>query len=142
VTIRRFYEAMFLVDSNWATTNWQETLDTVTNVVQRYDGKIRRIEKWGDRKLAYPIRIERTVHRRGTYLLLALELPTGAPNQILHDLQLDPRFLRTLTQVRRDDEIDKIFDVFPAMESLKRRRDGEELPEADEVVAEAEGEGR
>lgn len=132
---KRFYESMFLVDSNWATTNWQECEDKVREMIEKYSGTIRRLEKKWDRRLAYPIKIERTVHRKGTYILSAVELPTDAPNQIKRDAELDPRFLRTLFVARRDDEIDKIFDDFPEFDVHRRRGEGAE--EGGEASAES-----
>lgn len=122
---KRFYESMFLVDSNWANSNWQECTDTVTAIVEKYNGSVRRLERWADRQLKYPIKIERTIHRRGTYILTALEMPTEAPNQVQREVRLDPRFLRALFVIRRDDEIEKIFDKFPEIDSYRRRGDGE-----------------
>lgn len=116
----RFYEGMFLVDANWAANSFDEVQSTVQGLVEKVGGKVRRMERWDDRRLAYPIYIERTVHRRGTYVLTSSELPNNGPGDLYREVELDTRFLRCLILQRRADEIDRIFDQFEDLDARRR----------------------
>lgn len=88
------YEGMFLVDNRHANRDWQRVVDLVETMVSRHGGRVIRCEKWGERKLAYPIR----GNRRGTYLLAYFEADGEAPNAIYGDAQISfsDTFLRAL----------------------------------------------
>ena len=134
----RFYEMMFLVDSNWIANEGEAGYQALESRIQKHGGRIIRLDKWDDRKLAYPIKVERTTHKRGTYVLAAVEGPTTAPALIRRDCEFDPNTLRVLILSRRDDEIEKIFDPFPETDSRGRPIPPEELEARAQAEAEAE----
>ncbi|MGE0433039.1 MAG: 30S ribosomal protein S6 [Planctomycetota bacterium] len=129
IVSNRFYEGMFLVDANWAANSFDEVQSVVQGLVEKVGGSLRRLEKWQDRRLEYPIYIERTVHRRGCYVLTSSELPNNGPSDLYREIELDTRFLRCLILKRRADEIDRIFDQF---EDLDARRRGSGDDEGDD----------
>ena len=116
----RFYEGMFLVDSSWANKAADEVVATITELVEKYNGSIIRLEKWEERKLAYSIKIERTIHKRGVYYLSALKLEPSSVNKIYNDIKLNTSFIRAQLIVKQEDEIDKIFLPFPTLEQWRR----------------------
>lgn len=119
----RFYECMFLVDANWASNDFDGVVASIEEKVTKHGGTIRRLERWQDerqRRLAYPIKRERVLHKFGAFILCALELPPEAPREIAREVELDSHFLRALILQRRDDEIDRIFESFPETDSRGR----------------------
>ena len=126
---------MFLVDANWAANSFDEVQSTVQGLVEKVGGTIRRMERWDDRRLAYPIYIERTVHRRGTYVLTSSELPANGPGDLYREIELDTRFLRCMIIKRREDEIDRIFDQFEDLDARRRgtSEDGEDDVDGDDA---------
>ncbi|MCD4658181.1 MAG: 30S ribosomal protein S6 [Planctomycetes bacterium] len=117
---QRFYEGMFLVDSSWANKQADEVVAAITEMVDRYNGSRIRLEKWEERNLAYSIKIERTVHKRGVYYLSALKLEPSSINKIYHEIKLNTSFIRAQFLQKREDEIDKIFLQFPTLEQWRR----------------------
>ena len=61
----KLYEAMFLVDSAEATTDWDGVTATIKNILEKAGAEIVSIRKWDDRKLAYEIKGK----GKGTYIL-------------------------------------------------------------------------
>ena len=120
MTNTRFYEGMFLVDSSWANRSKDEVIETITGWIEKFNGKILRLEKWEERKLAYAIKIERTIHKRGVYYLGAIELPPKAVNEIYSEIKLNTNFLRAQFLQRSASEIDRIYLPFPTLEQWRR----------------------
>ena len=129
----RDYEAMFLVENNWAANHFDEVEAAVRDKVEKHGGSIERLERWGGekgRRLAYPIKRERKTHTMGTYVLCHLKLDSDGPNHIYREVELDSNFLRALVLQRREDELDLIFATFPDTDSR-----GRPLPEGAEGEA-------
>jgi small subunit ribosomal protein S6 len=96
---KRLYEALFLVDSAEAASDWQGINDHVKKIIERNEAEILSIRKWDERPLAYPI----MGRKRGTYILVyfnALCVKLGA---IERDAQLSERILRVI--ILRGDHI-------------------------------------
>ena len=62
---KKLYEAMFLVDSAQAGSDWDGTMAVINRVLERADADVVALRKWDDRKLAYDIEHK----ERGTYIL-------------------------------------------------------------------------
>jgi len=60
------YEAMFVVDANRGGSEFPESIRHIVGLLTRHEVKIERIEKWDERKLAYPINNV----KRGIYVLV------------------------------------------------------------------------
>ena len=91
------YEALFLLDSGYATANWDAVVKQIVGLLERRGSEIIRLVKWDDRRLAYEIQ-----HRkRGTYVLSYFRAPNDAPVQIERDVQLSETILRVLI-IRRE----------------------------------------
>lgn len=86
------YEAMFLVDTRHANRDWDRVVDQVKEMVTKHGGEIVRCEKWGERKLAYPI----AGNKRGVYLLVYFQADGETPNEVYREVELSETFLRAL----------------------------------------------
>lgn len=91
------YEAMFLMDGGHAAAHWNERIEEIKGILERYGCRIIRLVKWDDRRLAYPVQH----HKRGTYVLCYYEAPREANSRIERDVQLSENLLRVLV-VRRE----------------------------------------
>lgn len=85
------YEAMFLLD-NAKASDWDSVVGHVHDILKKRGAQVAGTEKWGERKLAYPV----NGHRRGTYMQVYFEAPTGAITDIKRDCQLSEAILRCL----------------------------------------------
>lgn len=86
------YEGMFLLDNDAVRAGWNAAKHHITDLVAKHGGKVVCARRWGERKLAYPVR----GRRRATYLLAYYEMPrTGIP-PFVRDLDLSESLLRYL----------------------------------------------
>ena len=59
------YEAMFLVDSAEAASDWEGINQVITGILEKFDAEIVSSRKWDEAKLAYDVNGK----GRGTYIL-------------------------------------------------------------------------
>lgn len=90
--IIRKYEGLFLIDNTHATKEWDAAVNHVHEMLQKHEAEILSSEKWGERKLAYKIKGQ----KRGTYLLILFNAPTGAVTNINQSSLLSEIILRCL----------------------------------------------
>ena len=98
-TVKRLYEALFLVDSGEAASDWQGINDHVKKIMERNEAEILSIRKWDERPLAYPI----MGRKRGTYILVYFNALCAKLSVIERDTQLSERILRVI--ILRGDHI-------------------------------------
>jgi len=92
VTKKKLYEAMFLVDSADAGSDWDGVIGAITKALERAKVDIVSIKKWDDRRLAYEIRRS----ARGTYILCYFRSDGQNNNQIETAVQLSEKIIRVL----------------------------------------------
>lgn len=92
VTKKKLYEAMFLVDSALAASDWEGTNAAIERIIERAEAEIVSKEKWDERKLAYEIRGK----ARGTYILCYFNASGNKIHQIERDVQLSENIMRVL----------------------------------------------
>jgi small subunit ribosomal protein S6 len=91
-TVKRLYEAMFLVDSGQAASEWDGIIGLIENILKRADAEVVCLRKWSDRKLAYDIE-----HKgRGTYILCYFKADGRKIAGIERDVRLSERIMRSL----------------------------------------------
>jgi ribosomal protein S6 len=86
------YEGLFLIEPTVAAKEWDKTQDEILKLIAKHNGKIVSSNKWGERKLAYPVRN----HKRGTYLLAYIEIEMAGIAKLRHDCELSDTILRVL----------------------------------------------
>ncbi|MBI4565906.1 MAG: 30S ribosomal protein S6 [Planctomycetes bacterium] len=86
------YEGMFLVDPTVAQREWPKVVEELERVVKKNGASVVQISKWGERKLAFPVR----KCARGTYVLVYVDAPEQAVGKIRADFQLSEVVLRSL----------------------------------------------
>lgn len=133
------YEVMLLVDPNWYNRSADDADRTLTGLFEKHGGAVERHEKWDERKLAYPIRVEQTMHRRGIYWLCAVKLDPATVTPLRADLELSPNVIRSLILARDEVEFSLIFDPFPEIASRRRTDSDEEGAEGEGQPAEGDG---
>ncbi len=111
----KFYEAMFLVDPLQAATNYNKVREHIHEILNKYKAKIIKEGKWADRTLAYPIRQQ----RKGTYILVYLELEPGNVSKIESDCQLSEIVLRVLILAKTKADIEKVLNRAKAEAAAK-----------------------
>ena len=105
-TTKKLYEAMFLVDSAQAGSDWDGTMATLNRVLERAEAEVVTIRKWADRKLAYEID-----HKsRGTYVLCFFKADPSVISAMEKDVLLSEKIMRamiTSTEGRSEKVLEK-----------------------------------
>lgn len=123
----RHYEIVFLVHPDQS--------DQVPAMIKRYqalisenDGRIHRLEDWGRRQLAYPIKKVRKAH----YVLLNIECNDKTLDEIKTNFRYNDAILRNLI-LRREGAITDPSPMAPGRAESSKR-----VPQAEEQLEETE----
>lgn len=98
----RVYELLFIADSNLGEPEVDALAAQVQGYLEKEGGKIQKLEKWGKKRLAYPI----GRHREGSYVLLVVEGGSALVKEVERRLRVTDGVIRFLT-VRVDDDLRK-----------------------------------
>ncbi len=128
----RMYEGLFLIDNAHASTEWDNVVKHIHDILQKNGAEILKTEKWGEKKLAYKVK----GHKRGTYLLIHFNAKNSAIATVRRDFHLSDYVVRFL--IVKDDKIEdlsQIGAVVPAVE-----KDVDKIPEIPVIDISAENE--
>lgn len=112
----RHYEIVFMVHPDQS-EQVPSMLDRYKTIVQKDHGKIHRLEDWGRRQLAYPIKKVRKAH----YVLMNVECNQAALDEIENAFRYNDAILRHLT-LRRNEAISKPSPIMKEMAHKERER--------------------
>ncbi len=117
----KIYETTFIMDPQLLDEGWERTIARYSEIITR-NGQIKRTERWGLRRLAYPIK-KRT---QGYYVHIVHESSPSVPREMERQFLLDENCLRYLTV---------LADNPMYLEEMDKRRAARE--EAEAAAAEA-----
>jgi small subunit ribosomal protein S6 len=89
---KNLYEAMIVVDIAKGGSEFPEVISHIADIINRQSADIDRIEKWEERKFAYPIKGV----KRGIYILSYFEAEGEAISEIRRLFRLSEQVLRVL----------------------------------------------
>jgi len=89
---KKLYEAMFLVDSALAASDWDGINTTIKSILERVAAEIVSIRKWDERRLAYAINGK----TRGTYILCYFKADGQRIREAEREIQLSEQIMRVL----------------------------------------------
>jgi small subunit ribosomal protein S6 len=87
------YENVFIARQDLSTAQVEALTDTFANLVAEQGGKVEKREYWGLRNLAYRIK----KNRKGHYVLLNLDAPPAAVNELKRNMGISEDVIRELT---------------------------------------------
>lgn len=122
----RMYEGLFLIDNAHASMEWENVVKHIQDVLQKNGAEILKIEKWGEKKLAYKIKS----HKRGTYLLIHFNAKNTAITAIRRDFQLSEHIIRSL--IVKDDKIEELSQI--GLSEVPVENDDSKISEIAETV--------
>jgi small subunit ribosomal protein S6 len=120
---KNLYEAMFLVDSNLAGSDWDGVLATIKNILERAQAEIVSLRKWGDRRLAYEINHK----NKGTYILCYFRADGNRIQDIERNVRLSERIMRVLILNAENRKIEDIKKDISDVQVGKHKKDKPEL---------------
>jgi small subunit ribosomal protein S6 len=107
---------MFLVDSALASDDWDVMINTIQNLLARYDADIESIKKWDSRRLAY--KINGKIY--GMYILAYFRIDGTKISSIERDVQLSENIMRVM--ILRTDRMSKEdLEKDTPMDKVERR---------------------
>ncbi len=89
----RGYETMCIVHPEIVGDAYTAILEKFKGILADQKATLLKVDEWGERKLAYPIRKQ----ERGTYVLFFFEAETDALNEFERRLRLDESIMRFQT---------------------------------------------
>ncbi|MCX5615104.1 30S ribosomal protein S6 [Bombella saccharophila] len=95
------YETVLIARNDVSQAQVEALVETISTLLGEHGGTIRKREFWGLRTLAYRIK----KNRKGHYVLLGIEAPVEAMNELTRQMGLNEDVLRLMTL--RVDEIDE-----------------------------------
>jgi small subunit ribosomal protein S6 len=120
---KNLYEAMFLVDSNMAGSDWDGVLATIKNILERAQAEIVSLRKWGDRRLAYEINHK----NKGTYILCYFRADGNRIQDIERNVRLSERIMRVLILNAENRKIEDMEKDISDVQAGKHKKDKPEL---------------
>ena len=110
------YETIYISRPDLGEESQKEAHDKIVSYIGENGGEVLVEEKWGRRKLAYPI--QKLTH--ANYVLLDYVGPADLPAKVERLIRLDDRFIRFLTVLL--DENVEVDNVKEAAETRHKRR--------------------
>jgi len=135
---KKLYEAMFLVDSAVAASDWGAVETKIRNILQRAKTEIVSIRRWDERELAYEINGQ----GRGTYVLSYFRSEGKTNSDIERDVQLSEQIMRVLILCAEGRDKEDIDKDTPAMLAEKDKQGAAQatIKESEELRPSAEQE--
>lgn len=94
------YELIYIIQPKLDEDGVNGVNERVTQAIAGQEGQVVSTEKWGQRKLAYPIQN----HFMGNYVLHNVEMPPGGVTEVERVMRLHEDIIRFLV-VRKEDEV-------------------------------------
>jgi small subunit ribosomal protein S6 len=95
----RKYEVIFIIHPDLDDTSFEEIVERVKEWINEAGGKVDKVDLWGKRKLAYPIRKQ----LEGQYVLLNTEMPPTFFSELERNLRLLESVMRFII-VQQEEE--------------------------------------
>ena len=113
----RVYESVIIVNSSLHEDTLNRIVSNCENIIEKNGGKLRVTDKWGKRRLAYPI----NKFQYGYYVLFEFEAPPQLIGELEREYRLNENILRFMT-IHRDKKA-------ILAEQRKKEKDEHELEE-------------
>jgi small subunit ribosomal protein S6 len=144
--VRRDYELGFILNPEVSEEQTRAILERIERIVSNYDGQVVRVNQWGRRRLAYPIKH----YRDGNYVFIDMILAPETVLELDRTLKVSEEVLRHLIKRREpkavQEEREAQAAAAPAQDQEPAAAAPEPEPEAElqapaEQPAEPESEG-
>ncbi|MCF6202964.1 MAG: 30S ribosomal protein S6 [Methylococcaceae bacterium] len=131
----RHYEIIFLVHPDQS-SQVQGMIDRYKTIIEDASGKIHRLEDWGRRHLAYPIKKIHKAH----YVLMNIECDQATLEELESGFRFNDAILRSMTLAKKEAVTDASLIASANAEEQKKETESKkvevEQPKVEEKVAE------
>ena len=87
------YETVLIIDPAVDEAGVDKQVEKYSELIKKHQGEIGLVEKWGRRKMTYPI----NSRREGFYVCLQYNSPAALPAELNRNIRLDESIIRHLT---------------------------------------------
>jgi len=94
----RIYETIFILDPSLSDDVFEGEIKKVTELIQSKNGNILKTDRWGKRKLTYPI----DKKTEGYYVFLLYQSSSNLPKELESYFRLNESYIRYLTVVSQE----------------------------------------
>ena len=104
------YEGLLLVEPTIAAREWPRVIEEIDRLAKKNGATVLQVAKWGERKLAFPVR----KCARGTYVLAYFGAPEKAVTKLRADIGLSEVILRSLVLAHEGEmrkEVSRDFEI-------------------------------
>jgi small subunit ribosomal protein S6 len=84
------YELLYILSANLDDEAKEAAIQKVSSIITEAGGSVDKLDKWGIRKLAYPIKFK----NEGYYVLMNFTAPAELPLEITRQINISDDFLR------------------------------------------------
>ncbi|MCK9275830.1 MAG: 30S ribosomal protein S6 [Syntrophales bacterium] len=134
----RRYEVVYISFDDLSEDEFENQLERYTSIVSKMDGKVIKIEKWGKRRLAYPIQ----KRKDGVYVLIDFAGDNRIVSELERNFRIDDKVMRFISVKTHDkvelEEIEK--EIAKAQEAEQAKETAVEKPGEAAVAEGPEGE--
>ena len=116
-TSHRLYETTVLINASLEDPHIEACISRIQELITKDQGEIKAVNKWGRKRLAYPIQKK----NNGYYVNIEFDAPGSTPRQLEQSYLLDENILRFLT-------------IQVSKKALQAREISRQKPVAEEVV--------
>lgn len=100
----KHYESVIIFNAALEDDHIENNISRINDLIKNHGGEIVEIDRWGRKRLAYPIQKSKT----GYYLILRFTAPSELITVLERSLRLDENIIRYLTVVLNKQALDGI----------------------------------
>lgn len=115
------YEGMLLVEPTIAAREWEKIVEEVERVAERNKAKVLSVTKWGERKLAFPVK----KNNRGAYVVSYFEAEGDSVKGLRSDFGLSEVILRSSIFVHEGEMATEAPEDFATAGLVRPKRPGD-----------------
>jgi small subunit ribosomal protein S6 len=119
----RIYEELFIIRPDAVEEEIDAYVEQVKNIITDGKGTVEKLEKWGNRKLAYKVR----KYSEGYYVLIQFSCNSELPKEIERRLRVSDLVIKFVT-VRIDEKLKKLEKRAKQREKRAKRKPKVEMP--------------
>lgn len=101
----RKYETVFILDPALDSSTTDQEIKKVEDLIVNHEGKVLKVDRWGMKRLAYPIEKK----QQGYYTLILFKGEGDLINELERNYRLNESCLRYLTVIS-EDQIERIAE--------------------------------
>ena len=128
----RRYETLILIDPDLTPEVQEELLGKLTGIIENMNGRVLRVDNWGRRRLAYPVRKQ----MYGMYILLDFMGDPELQAEIDRNLRIEETVSKHLTLILEQDFSEEKYEA--ELERLQAEKAAREAAMNEDVSSESD----